>query len=191
MAKPTRLKANRRSRNRATDRGCCCFEVVLYKVAKQNLSDQAEDHAASCGGTIPTANGKRNQKEEEQGGGRNKRSMMRERERDHNRMIEVVCEGRRFGDRTNENARDWLWVVLVVRAAKSINSLFAGQDLGSDSTFLPHGSDDGDLRRDTQTTCSSQSSETLHVSPSSPSPPSAPGSGLPTPPASSYMGVCL
>lgn len=67
-----------------------------------------------------------------------------ERERDHNRMIEVVCEGRRFGDRTNENARDWLWVVLVVRAAKSINSLFAGQDLGSDSTFLPHGSNHGD-----------------------------------------------
>lgn len=62
-------------------------------------------------------------------------------------MIEVVCEGRRFGDRTNENARDWLWVVLVVRAAKSINSLFAGQDLGSDSTFLPHGSNHGDLRR--------------------------------------------
>lgn len=29
----------------------------------------------------------------------------------HNRMIEVVCEG--FGDGTNENARDWLWVVLV------------------------------------------------------------------------------
>jgi len=61
----------------------------------------------------------------------------------HNRMIEVVCEGRRFGDRTNENARDWLWVVLVAWAAKSV-SLFAGQDLGSDSTFLPHGRNHGD-----------------------------------------------
>lgn len=60
-------------------------------------------------------------------------------------MIEVVCECRRFGDRTNENTRDWLWVVLVVRAAKSI-SLFAGQDLGSDSTFLPHGRNHGDLQ---------------------------------------------
>lgn len=58
-------------------------------------------------------------------------------------MIEVVCEGRRFGDRTNENARDWLWVVLVAWAAKSV-SLFAGQDLGSDSTFLPHGRNHGD-----------------------------------------------
>lgn len=67
-------------------------------------------------------------------------------ERNHNRMIEVVCEGRRFGDRTNENARDWLWVVLVAWAAKSV-SLFAGQDLGSDSTFLPHGRNHGDLRR--------------------------------------------
>lgn len=66
--------------------------------------------------------------------------------RNHNRMIEVVCEGRHFGDRTNENARDWLWVVLVAWAAKSV-SLFAGQDLGSDSTFLPHGTDHGDLRR--------------------------------------------
>lgn len=46
-------------------------------------------------------------------------------ERNHNRMIEVVCEGRRFGDRTNENARDWLWVVLVAWAAKSISYLLA------------------------------------------------------------------
>lgn len=40
-------------------------------------------------------------------------------ERNYNRMIEVVCEGWRFGGRTNENARDWLWVVLVAWAAKS------------------------------------------------------------------------
>jgi len=66
--------------------------------------------------------------------------MMRE---NHNRMIEVVCEGRRFGDRTNENARDWLWVVLVAWAAKSV-SLFVCQRLGTDGTFFPHGRDHGD-----------------------------------------------
>lgn len=122
-------------------------------VTKQNLSDQAERHAASCGGTFPNSNGK----EKRKGEGKKKDQWWE----NHNRMIEVVCEGRRFGDRTNENARDWLWVVLVAWAAKSV-SLFVGQDLGSDSTFIPHGRNHGDLQR-VHTTCSSQSSETLHV----------------------------
>lgn len=90
---------------------------------------------------------KRNEKR-----GENKK--INDEEKNHNRMIEVVCEGRRFGDRTNENARDWLWVVLVAWAAKSV-SLFAGQNLGSDSTFLPHGRNHGDLRRKRQSQSSS------------------------------------
>jgi len=76
------------------------FEVVLYKVTKQNLSDQA-DHAASCSGTF-----QQQWKGERRRGDQIKYKSIEE--RNHNRMIEVVCEGRRFGDRTNENARDWL-----------------------------------------------------------------------------------
>lgn len=48
------------------------LKLFLYKViffAKENLSDQAEDHAASCSGTFPTAMEKRNIREE---GGENK-----------------------------------------------------------------------------------------------------------------------
>lgn len=43
------------------------FEVVLYKVdcyQNKNLSDQAERHAASCGGTFPNSNGKEKRKGE-------------------------------------------------------------------------------------------------------------------------------
>lgn len=39
-------------------------------------------------------------------------------------MIEVVCEGRRFGDRrTNKNTRDWLWVEFVAWAGQSCLSI--------------------------------------------------------------------
>lgn len=38
-----------------------------------------------------------------------------------------------------------LWVVLVAWAAESV-SLFDGQDLGGDSTFLPHGTNHADLQ---------------------------------------------
>lgn len=62
------------------------FEVILYKVTKQTLSDQAEDHTASCTGPPhpPNSDGKDKPKGE--------KKKINE-ERNHNRMIEVVCEG--------------------------------------------------------------------------------------------------
>lgn len=126
------------------------IKSIVTKTKTSAIRQSATQRAAVE--LFPTAMEKRNEK------GRKKKDQWWE---NHNRMIEVVCEGRRFGDRTNENARDWLWVVLVAWAAKSV-SLFVGQDLGSDSTFIPHGRNHGDLWR-AHTTCSSQSSETLHV----------------------------
>lgn len=84
------------------------FQNVLYKVDRHQTKPQrrAED---------PYGDGK----EKPSGRGERGAQIKDHDERNYNRMTEVVCEGWRFGGRTNKNARDRLWVVLVAWAAKS------------------------------------------------------------------------
>lgn len=70
------LKAKKkRSRNERLIGGLSFFSsrLFLYKVdcyqtrtKQKKLSDEAENHAASCSGTFPTATEKRNKREEEE-----------------------------------------------------------------------------------------------------------------------------
>jgi len=56
----------------------------------------------------------------------------------HNRTIEVVRDGRRFGDRTNENAGDRWWAVLVALGQQGSSYLFMALMATAHSSPMAH-----------------------------------------------------
>lgn len=102
---------------------------------------------------METGRGEEKGKKEKKGG---KKKEKKRGEQEHQQInneksqqwFEVVCEGRRFGDRTNENEETGCgWCLLPGQQKKNAIFLFAaGHHLGSDSTFLPHGTDHSNLR---------------------------------------------
>lgn len=89
-------------------------------------SRSSPNKTSAFGQRTPTARGRRNQG----GGGWGMGDRwwrwegwwwggIKNHDRNHNKLVEVVCEGWRFGGRTNKNARNRSWVVSVAWAAKS------------------------------------------------------------------------
>lgn len=153
------------------------WKLFLYKVdlfTKDNLSDQAEDHhAANCRGTFPKQQIWR--RENVRWGENNYKNhwwcclMERERESEKKKSQQndlrlsvkadaLVTEPMRMQKETGCCCG---WCLLPAGAAKSV-SLFAGQDLGSDSTFLPHGRNHGDLRRERERSSHSRHARVDH-----------------------------